>query len=96
MKRICERIIKQGITVDNSAMLYAAAIKYDAKVCVCVIRRHLSEYKDSIQRFKDSKNFIVRLKTLKTEFFFSHTYNDSNKNIGESYRAYSCQYIIKW
>ncbi|KAK2182866.1 hypothetical protein NP493_331g00003 [Ridgeia piscesae] len=31
MKRICERIIKQGITVDNSAMLYAAAIKYDAK-----------------------------------------------------------------
>ena len=37
MKRICERIIKQGITIDNAAMLYAAAIKYDAKVSVYLI-----------------------------------------------------------
>lgn len=31
LKRHCERIIKQGITVDNAAMLYAAAIKYEAR-----------------------------------------------------------------
>ena len=31
LKQACERIIKCGITVDNAAMLYAAAIKYDAK-----------------------------------------------------------------
>ena len=28
LKRRCERIIRQGITVDNVAMLYATAIKY--------------------------------------------------------------------
>ena len=32
LKRVCERIIKQGITIENTAMLYAAAIKYEAKV----------------------------------------------------------------
>ena len=32
LKRLCERVIKQGITIDNAAMLYAAAIKYEAKV----------------------------------------------------------------
>nr|XP_006817818.1 PREDICTED: RCC1 and BTB domain-containing protein 1-like [Saccoglossus kowalevskii] len=31
LKRLCEGIIKQGITVDNAAMLLAAAIKYEAK-----------------------------------------------------------------
>jgi len=31
LKRRCERIIRQGITVDNVAMLYATAIKYQAK-----------------------------------------------------------------
>jgi RCC1 and BTB domain-containing protein len=28
LKKRCERIIKQGISVDNVAMLYATAIKY--------------------------------------------------------------------
>ena len=32
LKCLCERIIKQGITVDNAAMLLAAALKYEAKV----------------------------------------------------------------
>ena len=32
LKRHCERIIKQGISVENAAMLYAAAIKYEARV----------------------------------------------------------------
>ena len=32
LKRICERIIRQGITVENALMLYAAAIKYEANV----------------------------------------------------------------
>ena len=31
LKRRCERIIRQGITVDNVAMLYATAIKYQAE-----------------------------------------------------------------
>lgn len=32
LKRLCERIIKQGITIDNAAMLLAAALKYEATV----------------------------------------------------------------
>ena len=32
LKRLCERIIKQGITVDNAAMLLAAALTYEAVV----------------------------------------------------------------
>lgn len=32
LKKHCECIIKHGITVENVAMLYAAAIKYAAKV----------------------------------------------------------------
>lgn len=31
LKRLCERCIRQGITIDNAAMLYAAAIKFDAR-----------------------------------------------------------------
>ena len=29
LKKECEQIIKQGIGIDNAAMLYAAAIKYE-------------------------------------------------------------------
>ena len=32
LKQQCEQIIKKGITTDNVAMLYAAAIKFEAKV----------------------------------------------------------------
>ena len=32
LKRRCERIIRQGITVDNVAMLYATAIKYQVSL----------------------------------------------------------------
>lgn len=32
LKRHCEQIIRHGISVSNVAMLYAAAIKYEAKV----------------------------------------------------------------
>ncbi|KAL5005406.1 hypothetical protein ScPMuIL_018862 [Solemya velum] len=31
LKKNCEQIIKQGITVDNVAMLYAASIKFEAR-----------------------------------------------------------------
>lgn len=31
LKRHCERIIRYGISIENVAMLYAAAIKYEAK-----------------------------------------------------------------
>ena len=47
LKLQCERIIKQGITVENAAMLYAAAIKYSAKeledFCFRFSLNHLSE-----------------------------------------------------
>ena len=36
LKRQCEQIIRHGISVHNVAMLYAAAIKYEAKV-ICFI-----------------------------------------------------------
>ena len=32
LKKQCERIIKQGIHVDNAALLLAASIRYEAKV----------------------------------------------------------------
>ena len=32
LKYLCERIIKQGITTCNAAMLYAAALKFKAEV----------------------------------------------------------------
>lgn len=32
LKKLCEKIIKEGITIDNAAMLMAAAIKYEAMV----------------------------------------------------------------
>ena len=35
LKRRCERIIRQGITVDNVAMLYATAIKYQVTESIC-------------------------------------------------------------
>lgn len=46
LKRFCEHIIKQGITVDNSSMLYAAAIKYEApslqEFCFRFILNHMT------------------------------------------------------
>jgi hypothetical protein len=36
LKKRCERIIKQGISVENVAMLYATAIKYQVR------EKHLS------------------------------------------------------
>ena len=32
LKKECEQIIKQGIGIDNAAMLYAAAIKYEVSM----------------------------------------------------------------
>ena len=32
LKKQCEQIIRHGITVQNVAMLYAASIKFEAKV----------------------------------------------------------------
>ena len=39
LKRRCERIIRQGITVDNVAMLYATAIKYQVHHVCSLFRR---------------------------------------------------------
>ena len=32
LKKECEQIIKQGIGIENAAMLYAAAIKYEVSL----------------------------------------------------------------
>lgn len=32
LKRLCQQIIKRGITVENAFMLLSAAIRYDAEV----------------------------------------------------------------
>jgi len=46
LKCLCERIIKQGITVDNAAMLLAAALKYEAQdledICFKFCVNHLT------------------------------------------------------
>lgn len=34
LKKLCERIIKQGITINNAFHLLAAAIKYEATVSI--------------------------------------------------------------
>lgn len=39
LKRICEHIIKKGITTENVAMLYAAAVKFEAKVSPSLVNR---------------------------------------------------------
>jgi hypothetical protein len=36
LKKRCEQIIKQGITVENAAVLYSTAIAYEAKVSMSV------------------------------------------------------------
>lgn len=33
LKRLCQQIIKRGITVENAFTLLSAAIRYDAEVC---------------------------------------------------------------
>jgi RCC1 and BTB domain-containing protein len=46
LKQVCEQRIKHGITVDNAAMLYSAAIKYDApglkEFCFRFILNHMT------------------------------------------------------
>ena len=32
LKRLCQNLIKRGITVDNAFSLLAAAVRYDAEV----------------------------------------------------------------
>lgn len=34
LKRLCQHIIKSGITVENAFMLLSAAVRYDAEVCL--------------------------------------------------------------
>ena len=51
LKRRCERIIRQGITVDNVAMLYATAIKY--QVC----RQRMNELMNEPMIFKSQADY---------------------------------------
>ncbi|EDO27021.1 predicted protein, partial [Nematostella vectensis] len=68
LKQLCERIIKQGITVENAAMLMAAAIKYEAKkledFCFQFCVNHLTAVTqtDAFAHLDDVtvKNFIKR------------------------------------
>ena len=38
LKRLCERLIRQGITTENALMLYSAALKYEAKVRIFALK----------------------------------------------------------
>ena len=48
LKRRCERIIRQGITVDNVAMLYATAIKYQVTQSEHLFREMKCEIVDEL------------------------------------------------
>jgi len=39
LKRLCQQIIKRGITVENAFTLLAAAVHYDAEVTAAAARR---------------------------------------------------------
>ena len=43
LKRRCERIIRQGITVDNVAMLYATAIKYQVVTNQYMLQNYIDQ-----------------------------------------------------
>ncbi|PIK54230.1 putative RCC1 and BTB domain-containing protein 1 [Apostichopus japonicus] len=68
LKKLCERIIKQGITVNNSFHLLAAAIKYEASdlhdFCFKFCVNHLTEVvqTESFLAFEEThtKDFIIR------------------------------------
>ena len=55
LKRRCERIIRQGITVDNVAMLYATAIKYQV---ILIIITLLKIFNNVSSRLKSWKIFV--------------------------------------
>ena len=55
LKRRCERIIRQGITVDNVAMLYATAIKYQV---ILIIITLLKIFNIVSSRLKSWKIFV--------------------------------------
>ena len=55
LKRRCERIIRQGITVDNVAMLYATAIKYQV---ILIIITLLKIFNIVSPRLKSWKIFV--------------------------------------
>lgn len=40
LKRLCQHIIKRGITVENAFSLLSAAVRYDAEVCLQYPRAH--------------------------------------------------------
>uniref|UniRef100_UPI003590129A RCC1 and BTB domain-containing protein 1 isoform X2 n=1 Tax=Myxine glutinosa TaxID=7769 RepID=UPI003590129A len=68
LKRLCQQIIKQGISVENAVMLLDAAMKYDAKeleeFCFRFCMNHLTAVTqtDSFQRLDENmiKDFVVR------------------------------------
>ncbi|XP_070539081.1 RCC1 and BTB domain-containing protein 1-like [Ptychodera flava] len=68
LKKLCEGIIKQGITVENGAMLYAAAIKYEAKeledFCFEFKVKHLTAvaHTEAFSKLDENtlKNFITK------------------------------------
>ncbi|ESO96017.1 hypothetical protein LOTGIDRAFT_214601 [Lottia gigantea] len=63
LKKMCELIIKQGITVDNVAMLYAAAIKFEAKsleeFCFRFAMNHLTEVTQS-EAFNNLDEYVLK------------------------------------
>ena len=60
LKRRCERIIRQGITVDNVAMLYATAIKYQVQdVHLLKILYYTSKYIPRLENWRIFASSLV-------------------------------------
>ncbi|KAK6194794.1 hypothetical protein SNE40_000350 [Patella caerulea] len=63
LKKMCELIIKQGITIENVAMLYAAAIKFEAKsleeFCFRFAMNHLTEVTQS-EAFNNLDEYVLK------------------------------------
>ena len=68
LKKMCEELIIQAITIENAAMLYATAIRYQAEdlesFCFKFCLSHMTAIvaTDSFQKLEDDtcKNFIVK------------------------------------
>ena len=60
LKKQCEQIIRHGITVQNVAMLYAASIKFEAKVSslICIFNGESIVLGAIIRIFKECEGWI--------------------------------------
>lgn len=73
LKRLCQNIIKRGITVENAFSLFSAAVRYDAEVCLCFWSTLHIEYV-YYNLFCSSSHLILIIQDLE-EFCFKFCVN---------------------